>query len=481
MVLFVRKTLSVFFLTLFLLFNIKLANANGVSPYLPLKTDPLIELEIERLAAISHLPILSKPYHIVTVVNYLKKIKHSHPQLFYRVSAYINRYKRKSAVTHLSTKLSTSDNKHSTIANNRGIKMDDLAQASAAGFYQFNQYAIANLGGTIVNGEKVIPHGSYISLGYEYAQFDIGYREHWLSPLQESSPLLSTNAKPALSITMSNVKPITSWNVKYEFSIARLEEMDGIRFEDSSSSGKPGFLTMQLSIQPFDWWTIGGVRTFMFAGGDRVVDLGTVWKAIIDPINGDNCGGESEIQDCNKESGNQIAAINSKIDFSINNFPLTVILEYGGEDAKDYKYSLGNLGRSVGLFFPYINKKLSLYAEHSKFHNAWYIHHLYGEGYRNDGTVMGHWWGNNKELNDGSPGNASLIRINWDFAQKYHLQTLFRTATIDSQDKSKYSRAKEIELSLTQVHKNGFINYSFKTGNDIYGESFYRATIGYSW
>ena len=36
----------------------------------------------------------------------------------------------------------------------------------------------------------------------------------------------------------------------------------------------------------------GGVRTFMFAGGDRVVDLGTVWKAIIDPINGDNCGGE---------------------------------------------------------------------------------------------------------------------------------------------------------------------------------------------
>ncbi|MFB0979560.1 MAG: capsule assembly Wzi family protein [Alteromonadaceae bacterium] len=477
-----RKTLSIFFITLFLLFNIKLANANGVSPYLPLKTDPLIELEIERLAAISHLPILSKPYHIVTVVNYLKKIKHSHPQLFYRVSAYINRYKRKSAVTHLSTKLSTSDNKHSTIANNRGIKMDDLAQASAAGFYQFNQYAIANLGGTIVNGEKVIPYGSYISLGYEYAQFDIGYREHWLSPLQESATLLSTNAKPALSITMSNVKPIASWNVKYEFSIAQLEEMDGIRFGGTTSTGKPLLMTMHLSAQPFSWWTIGANRSFQFGGGDRSTGLSDIWKAVIDPVSADNCGSSGNDCGVNGEVGNQIASITNKFNFSIVDIPFSIYFKYAGEDTKEFKnYQLGNIAYTHGLFLPYLNDDLSFYAEYSKFHSVWYVHRLYDEGYRNDGTVIGHWWGNNKELNDGSPGNASLIRINWDFAQKYHLQTLFRTATIDSQDKSKYSRAKEIELSLTQVHKNGFINYSFKTGNDIYGESFYRATIGYSW
>jgi len=483
MAFFVRVTKYILFITLFLLFNIKLANADGVSPYLPLKTDPLIELEIERLASISRMPILSKPFHIVTVVSYLNKIKDSHPQLYNRIFAYIKRYKKQSAITHLSTKLSTSNNEDFTVVNNRGIAMDDMAQASASGFYQFNQYVIANIGGTIVNGERIIPHNSYLSFGYEYAQFDIGYREHWLSPFQESASLLSTNAKPALSITMSNVKPISSWNAKYEFSVGQLEEMDGIHFDEETSSGSPGFLTMQLSIQPFDWWTIGGVRTFMFAGGDRDVDLGTVWKAIIDPISGDNCGGESELQDCNKESGNQIAAINSKMDFSLQNFPFSLILEYAGEDAKDYKYSLGNLGRSFGLFFPYINENLSLYAEHTKFHNAWYVHHLYDEGYRNNGTVMGHWWGNNKELKDGSPGNASLIRVNWDFSQKYHLQTLLRTATIDSYDEElyKYSTSKEIELRLTQVYKDGFINYSLMVGNDIYGESFYRATFGYSW
>ena len=116
--------------------------------------------------------------------------------------------------------------------------------------------------------------------------------------------------------------------------------------------------------------------------------------------------------------------------------------------------------------------------EHSKFHTAWYVHHLYDEGYRNDGTVMGHWWGNHKELKDGSPGNASLLRLNWDFSQTFHLRTILRTASIDS---SKYSRSKELELKLAQVYKDGFINYSLTAGSDIYGESFYRATIGYSW
>ena len=94
MAFFVRETKYILFITLFLLFNIKLANADGVSPYLPLKTDPLIELEIERLASISRMPILSKPFHIVTVVSYLNKIKDSHPQLYNRIFAYIKRYKK---------------------------------------------------------------------------------------------------------------------------------------------------------------------------------------------------------------------------------------------------------------------------------------------------------------------------------------------------------------------------------------------------
>jgi len=479
----VSKLKLFFIFSCLILISLKQANADGVSPYLPLKTDPLIELQIERLVSISHMPVLSKPYHIVTLVNYLKKIEHSHPLLFHRITEYIKRYKQQSAITHLSTTIAASDNKDSTLANNRGIKMDDLSQTSAFGFYQFNKYVIGNLGGTIVNGNKIIPTNTYLSFGYEYLQIDLGYREHWLSPMQESASLISTNSKSSLSITLSNVKPITSWNAKYEFSLAQLEEMDGIHFEDSTSSGKPLLMSMHLSIQPLSWWTIGANRTFQFGGGDRSTGLSDIWKAIIDPVNSDNCGsGETECEDSNEEVGNQIASISNKFDFAIEGFPISFLHEYAGEDTKNHKnYQLGNLSQTFGIFFPYINKDISLYAEHTKLHSAWYVHHIYDEGYRNDDVVMGHWWGNNKESGDDSPGDASLIRLNWDMSQKFHLETLFRTSIVDSSNTEKYSRANEINISLRQVYKNGFINYSLMVGSDIYGKSFYRAAVGYNW
>jgi hypothetical protein len=457
------------------------ANANGVSPYLPLKSDPLIELQIERLASITQMPILSKPYHIVTVVKYLEKIKTSHPMLYSRLNNYIKRYKQQMALTHFSSEIGHSNKKNTSIDNNRGIDKNSVTQAKISAFYQMNKYVIANIGGAFVDRDKLIPYNTYLSFGYEYLQFDLGYREHWLSPLQESALALSTNAQPAPSITLSNVKPITSWNVKYEMSLGILEEMNGIHFDDSTSSGQPGFLTMHLSFQPFDWWTIGGVRTFMFAGGERKLDLSTVWKAIIDPISGDNCGGESELQDCDLESGNQIASITSKFDFSFNNYPISILLEYAGEDAKDYEYSLGNIARTFGIFLPFITEETSFYAEYTQFHQRWYVHHLYDEGYRNDNTVMGHWWGNNKALDDISSGNAATIRFNWDIQDNYHLQLKLKSAYIDPSLNYQYKRTNDFEMKLKQVYKKGFLNYSINLGKDINNDSYYRVSFGYNW
>lgn len=472
-----KKTL----IGLFCYFIFNQANANGVSPYLPLNTDPLIELQIERLSSISQMPILSKPYHIVTVVKYLEKVRISHPTLYNRLNNYIKRYKQQSAITHFSTKISHSNKESGSIHHNRGIAFDSTLQSSIAGFHQFNKYAIVNFGGALVDKAKIIPYNTYFSFGYEYLQIDLGYREHWLSPLHESSLTLSTNAQPAPSITVSNVKPITSFNIKYEISLGLLEEMDGIHFDGTTSSGKPGFLTMQLSFQPFNWWTIGGVRTFMFAGGDRNMDFSTIWKAVIDPISGDNCGLESDLQDCNKESGNQIAAINSKMDFNIGNIPFSFLVEYGGEDTKDFSYGLGNIGRTYGIFFPYLNENISFYAEHSMFHNAWYVHHLYDEGYRNDKVVMGHWWGNHKAIDDISAGNASTIRFNWDLLDNYHVEFKYKSAFIEPSLGYQYHRTNDLEIKLQQVYKKGFLNYSINIGKDVQNESYYRIAFGYNW
>lgn len=470
------------FAALFTLCVVSTSNAKGVSPYLPLKLDNLIELEIERVVSISQMPALNKPYHIATVYHYLKKIEKSHPRLHNRVKNYIKRYKKQGGLTHRKVELSHSNDDNDQI-NNRGIAQDANLSSSFSGFYQLNEYIIANAGGALNKQSNFIPHQSYISVGYEYLQLDIGYREHWLSPLQESATIVSTNAEPALSVTISNVTPITDWKIKYELSVGRLEEMDGILFDGNKTKGRPGFLTMHASLQPFDWWTLGVNRSFVFGGGEREVNLSTIWKAIIDPVSGDNCGGQSDLQDCNKESGNQVASITSKFDFSLgDNFPLSIYAELAGEDTNDYKkYLLGNKAFSLGLFLPYLTDGTSLYIEHTKFEDLWYVHHLYDEGYRNNLNVIGHWWGDRKAIKDGSTGNSSTLRFNWDINSNFHLQTKLRTAQIHSSINYQYQRTKELELHLKQVYKDGFINYAINVGKDVNGDSFYKLSLGYNW
>ena len=474
-----KYTFTLFFV---LLLSSNVSKAKGVSPYLPLKIDPLIELQIERLASITQMPALIKPYHIVTVADYLEKIQHSHPTLYTRINNYIKRFKKQGGITHRKIELSYSDNKQSQ-TNNRGIALDNNLSSSISGFYQLNKYIIANAGGTFIDKGKFIPHQSYFSMGYEYLQLDVGYREHWLSPMQESSTLTSTNAKPILSATISNVTPITDWNINYEFSVGRLEEMEGILFGETKSKGKPGFLTMHASIQPFDWWTLGVNRTFVFGGGERKVNASTLWKAIIDPVSGDNCGGQSDLQDCDQESGNQVASVTSKFDFSVgNNFPISVYAEFAGEDTNDFKpYLLGNKAFSLGVFLPYLNDDTALYLEHTIFEDLWYVHHLYDEGYRNDLSVIGHWWGDIKAINDGATGNSSTVRINVDLFKRFHLMAKLKTAKVQSSPQFSYQRHNEIALLLSQVYHDGFINYSFSLGSDVNGDDFMKLAVGYNW
>lgn len=455
--------------------------SKGVSPYLPLQLDSMIELEIERLSTIAKMPKLSKPYHIASVVTYLNKVKHSHPQLHQRLNHYIQRFKQQSALTHKAVELSYSNNKDKLLNNNRGIQSDSNFQLSSSGFYQVNEYFIANGGATITSGQGIVPHASFLSFGINEMQIDIGYREHWLSPMQESASLRSTNAEAAPSITVSNVSAFTNWNIHYEMSLSLLEEMSGIHFDGKTSSGRPGLLTMHMSAQPLDSWTIGLNRSFMFAGGERSITLSDIWNAIIDPVNSDNCGG-TDLVDCDKEVGNQVASITNKFDFSLFDKPMSFYFEYAGEDTKDHKnYQLGNLAYTYGFFLPYLSEKSSLYVEYSDYHSHWYIHHLYDEGYRNDGAIMGHWWANDRVNDDKVGGTTFNIRYNHDFGDYGHLEAKIRQISLNTSAQAEYETANELELSYKHAYQEGFLGINLLLGKDIYQQNHYRIGINYTW
>lgn len=460
------------------------AYSKGPSPYLPLQVDPLIELELNRLASLAKLPILTKPYHAATVNRYLKKISHSHPVLYKRISSYLKRYKQDAALTHASLQLSYANKENIPLANHRGQMADANYQFSFNGFWQANQYVIINGGGMYYEGGDYIPTNSFISVGSDYFQVDFGYREHWLSPFQEGAVLLSTQAKAPLNITFSNPKLITDYKIKYELSIGKLEQHSDIKFgrENPPVSGKPALLVMHLSAQPYDWWTIGLNRTLMF-GGDGDVTLKDVWNGIIDPVNSDNCGGHgTDLQDCSEELGNQQASVTNKFDVTWFDMPMSIYYEYAGEDTNNYtNYKLANLANSLGVFIPYLTENTSLNIELTDFQSAWYTHHIYGEGYSNDGVKMGHWWGTRKDPRDFVGGEAASVRFDWQNSTSSQLSFIYRSANFNNSSFADYQASHELEINYTRAIKSAFLGAKLYFGVNNYGEEFIQTSLSYTW
>ena len=460
------------------------AYAKGPSPYLPLQMEPLIELELQRLATVAKLPLLTKPYHAATVNRYLKTIVDSHPTLYRRINTYLKRYKQTAALTHASVQFNYANKENILLPNQRGQMADANYQASFTGFWQANQYLIINAGALYYENGEYLRNNTFVSFGADIFQVDIGYREHWLSPFQESSVLLSTQAKPPLSVTISNPTLLTDFNIKYEMSLGILDEQTNIQFDKDKPpvSGEPALLTMHLSAQPFDWWTIGFNRTFVF-GGDEKVTLKDVWNAIIDPVNSDNCGGGgTDLQDCSEEFGNQIASVSNKFDLNWFDVPFSFYYEYAGEDTSGHKnYKLGNLANSFGLFLPYIGDSLSLNMEFTTFQSEWYTHHIYGEGYSNDGVIMGHWWGSMKAPKDKVGGEAGSIRLDWQNSGDSQISLLYRTANYNQSSYVDYQQAHELEMKYHKVINSNFLTLKLYLGRSNLGDNFVQTGISYTW
>jgi len=456
--------------------------------YLPLKVDPLFELELEKLATVAKMPLLAKPYHLATVNSYLDTIAQSHPQLHGRIKRYLTRYRQSKNITQLSVEAGYSNVDSKNLTNARGQTSDNNLKAHLAGYIELSDNLNFSVGGSIYQGGGgFIPHNTYLSYSHDYFQLDLGYKELWLSPLQESAMLLSTQAKPIARVSLSSPKPLTDWQLRYDLSYGKLEEMQGIELGDELFSGRPGFLTMHFSGQPLDWWTLGVSRTFVFGGGPRDIGASEVWKAIIDPVNGDNCGGASGLQDCSQEAGNQQASISSKFDVNWGT-PVSLYLELAGEDTNNFKpYLLGNKAYNVGLFLPYLSEKSSMLMEYQHIENAWYVHGLYAEGYRNDLNSMGHWWGDEKNIDDGIGAKILTLRYNRELSDQFHFD--IKLATVENQnlseegnyDESIYQRGNELTLGIDQIDGNSRWRYQLYLGNDVFGKNFTRASIEYRW
>jgi hypothetical protein len=126
------------------------------------------------------------------------------------------------------------------LPNRHGASSDSEWLASAQGYWQPNDYVVVSLGGA-GDADDVVATGSMLSAGFDLAQLDIGYRDHWFSPFTDSAMIISTEARTLPSVTLSNYRPLTRLGFSYEVFLAEMEHSDAIVFrrDGFDRRGKP--------------------------------------------------------------------------------------------------------------------------------------------------------------------------------------------------------------------------------------------------
>ncbi len=453
------------------------AYADGVSPYLPLGLSPILENEVERLASVSGIPNLTKPYSLATIFFYMEKIRDSHPRLYSRLNLSLKPHARRFALTHASAGVRVSDDEQA-MPNAHGRRTNTHGYASFRGQWQAADWLAVYVGidatayqdGILDDSHSA--NGSTLSMGVEWAQLDIGYRDIWLSPFHGSAQLLSTNAEPMPSISLSNNLPIDFLGVRWHYQ-GFLSQMSRqlVTYragEEPSDKDKPLLAGFHLSMQPTPWWSIGASRVFQFGGGERPVSAGTLARAFVDPRGSDNDASVDE------ESGNQIASVSSKINFD-GDIPFSFALELAGEDTSNNKsYQLGNTALTAGLYFPYfMSENISFTFEYSDWQNAWYTNNVYDKGYVNDGFVLGHWaMQTQRELDLAVEGTSYFAKTQWQRANDHVVIATVRTAK--HQDVAAYDFEERWELELDYVFpwRKRIVTMGAYLGTDDFGNDF---------
>ena len=450
------------------------AHAAGATAYVPLNLEPEMERQIERVLILADEPILKRPFSVSLVEEALPEACQVDAPLCERVRRYLQRYSRDYAVTHASaTGTYAQGAEFGVVPNEHGLPAGGDWEFSAQGFVQPSDYFLVSAGAVAYQG-RTLPTGSMLSFGFHGAQIDIGYRDHWFSPMTDSSQLIGTEAPTMPSVTVSNWRPLTRFGFQYEFFLARMSRTN-IAYNGVAGSGNPRLFGMQLSIEPFPGWSLGVNRILQYGGGAGLPSsASTLMRNFFSP------SGQAQLQ------GNQQASYISRFIFP-GRTPFAVYFQYAGEDnSNGGSYLLGNAALSAGIDFPRIGRYLDATFEASEWQNLWYVHNLFLNGMSNDGSVLGNWGADQRNFGDGVGARSLMLRVGWTPPFGGYLEERVRTLVNQSYyggDRRTYSPAFpaypyhhyfDVMVRYSRPWKGMTIGGEAATGRDIFGKSFSR-------
>lgn len=456
-------------------------SATKVTGYLPLHQSEAIEADIERVFALSKSPVLLKPYKVADIRTRLAEVRERYPALYNRVSGYVARYENVADITDFSGQVAFSDveGSASAIPNKRGLLTDNSIAADISGFVTLGNYMRLSVGAQYNDSQDLETRGSYLSVGSEYLQVDVGYRDHWFSPFHHGAMLASSHAPVSPSATISNSTGITDWNIRYEAFYSKLEPVEGIRLGNELYPGSPRLAGFHLSLSPTTNWSVGINRTLQFGGGERDVSFSDLLSALIDPAGKDNI--DDHTADPNYEFGNQQASITTQLHLNIG-VPLQLYAEYGGEDTlHNSNFRLGNQTFGLGVYLPIVMGDSSLRFEYNQWSESWYVHHLYPDGYTNERIIMGHWAAQYRKAKTAPGGNVLSISSDWQMSASQQIQARFSVLNYENTGADIYQTGYQVALDYYHRLEEGKLSMGLFISEDPLGNSTTRLELGYQW
>jgi hypothetical protein len=459
------------FVVIFIFIPIKIL-ATGVTSYLPLNMSPEVERQIERLLILAGRPVMTRPIAVATVLEALHDASKKDEGLSRQVERYLERYMPNAGLTQLRAELALSSGESKQVFPNQyGEKADSSWKVSGEAYLRLGDYISFNLGG-IAYQDSTNPTGSMLSLGIDYAQLDIGYRPHWLSPFTDSSMLISTEAPTMPSVTLSNYRPISPLGLTYEVYLTEMSKSSHIVYRDRFTAGNPRLAGLHLQITPATGCAFSVNRQIQFGGGERGQNgFGDLIHAFFNPTKYDTMSSPSGYD---REVGNQQISLTSRIMFT-GNCPFTVYFEHAGEDTSRYSnFLIGNSSFSFGIDIPSIWKSFNFTFETTEWQDIWYIHHIYLDGLINKGIVIGNWFGDQRQLNDDVVGMTRMMRLGWQFNDGGYMQGIYRTLKNGPSTVFDYKRMQELELSYSRPWHGQTVGAQIYAGKDVFGERYAR-------
>jgi hypothetical protein len=462
----------------------QVAPAEGVSAYLPLNLEPEMERQIERVLILADEPILKRPFAVALVELALPQACEIDKVLCARVRRYLERYSRDYALTHASVTGSLTHGE-GVVPNQHGLPVDSNHELSIAAYVQPSDYLLLSAGAVSYSG-RTTPTGSMLSVGTNWAQLDLGYRDHWLSPMTDSSTLISTEAPTMPSATLSNYEPLTRLGFQYEFFWAKMSQTgsnsgrslpgDNILYNGIASRGNPYLFVTQFSIEPFPGWSVGVNRLVEYGGGSGLPDSASfLAHGFFNP------SGQFQTE------ANQQASYVSRVIIPAKT-PFALYFQYAGEDNSDGgSYLLGNPAASAGIDFPRIFRYFDATFEISEWSNIWYVHNIFLDGTTNDGIVEGNWGADQRNFGDGVGARSMMLRVGWEPDFGGYLEERIRTVVNETYyggdnrnyvppppGAFPYHHYYDFSIRYSRPWEGLTVGGEVFAGRDVYGKSFSR-------